>query len=496
VIGATLHWPLPVAELLAQTQNQRRIDLIRQCANEARESEFERKWLALLGRCAQWFSTIPLNADLYREPGGAFRFTVETAFYAMRLAGGQKFGTNLPSEKRRAIEPQYNYAVFLAAVCSGLDEPYRHFAIVRESDQAEWNPSAHGSASEWLGESPYQVRRRDGALPVERMRTGMLAQMLIGPDLLSGLDGIVLGEMFGAINPSPQPVGVESLIHKVVRHAIEVAADFDRKAQRQVFEPVAFAVPSAVHVAAALQPAAVSGTATPAATPASNATPTSNATPKPAATPLAAGSSPGTQPDAPGRPTGTTSGVSVATSLTALLEAEAADPDGASGRGGEPSGNAPGEDTTLVDSEPSVDGGPVPSVPGGRTDQLGLPFLSDDPAKLAAARPSSVHPADGPTVVRERQADTPDMAEVLKDVPNMIRELFRLLREDVASGKATVNWDAKGLVVSKRLVGSYGVASDTLVEHLRRRSLLVSNGNGEIIFAPRAGELIASRPAS
>jgi conjugal transfer pilus assembly protein TraI len=143
---------------------------------------------------------------------------------------------------------------------------------------------------------------------------------------------------------------------------------------------------------------------------------------------------------------------------------------------------------------PAVASDLAEAAPG--VDQLGLPFLSDDPAKLAAARPASINPADVPTTTRERQADSDDLATVLKDVPNMIRELFRLLREDVAAGKATVRWDETGLVVSKRLVGSYGVASETLVEHLRKRSLLVSNGNGEIIFGPRAGELILPRSGS
>lgn len=85
--------------------------------------------------------------------------------------------------------------------------------------------------------------------------------------------------------------------------------------------------------------------------------------------------------------------------------------------------------------------------------------------------------------------------EVLKGTPNMIRELFRALREDVVAGNAKVAWNEKGLAIPKRLIGSYGVASDTLVEHLRRRSLLVGNDQGEIILGPRAGQLIMDRPA-
>ena len=48
--------------------NERRIDLIAQCANEVSQAEFDRKWLTLVHRCADWFSSVPLNPELYREP--------------------------------------------------------------------------------------------------------------------------------------------------------------------------------------------------------------------------------------------------------------------------------------------------------------------------------------------------------------------------------------------------------------------------------------------
>ncbi|OXH91540.1 type VI secretion protein, partial [Burkholderia multivorans] len=252
MVATVLFEAADVAELVLR--NERRIDLIAQCANESSRHEFERKWMSVILRCADWYSSIPLSPELYREPAGAFRWTVETAFYAMRLSGGLKFGTNLPSERRRRVEPQYNYGVFLAAICSGLDEPYRHFDVERTTDCQVWNPSVHGAVGPWLGGARYRMTRRSTPLPVERMRTGMLAHALVGPELLSGLDAEVQAEIFGAINPTQSPQGVETLTHKVVRQAIATAADFDRKAQRAVFEPVTFAVPSAIHVAAELEP--------------------------------------------------------------------------------------------------------------------------------------------------------------------------------------------------------------------------------------------------
>ncbi|WP_413226926.1 type VI secretion protein [Burkholderia sp. AU33545] len=428
--------------------NERRIDLIAQCANEVSQAEFDRKWLTLVHRCADWFSSVPLNPELYREPGGAFRCTIETAFYAMRLAGGQKFGTNLPSERRRRIEPQYNYGVFLAAICSWLDEPYRHFEVVREADQQVWNPSIHGAAGPWLGDLPYRISRRSAPLAVERMRTGMLAQALVGSELLSGLDAEVLAEVFGSINPTASPVGVESLTHRVVRQAISTAAEFDRKAQRGVFEPVKFAVPSAIHVAGELEPAV-----TPAATPASSTV----AAPAPA-TPTAAGRAPSPiTPTAPSTPTAPT--------------AQAA----ASAEGG----------TT------SVVGVPSPQPPSSPP-QLGAPTPAE--SRELAVQPAQSGPQSAVIDPERRVEPSPEAFDaVLKGAPRMIVDFFRALGQDVQAGKAKVRWSELGLVLPKRLIGSYGIASDTLIEHMRRRSLLLVNEPMEVTLAPRAGELIQAR---
>ncbi|ABO60000.1 MULTISPECIES: TraI domain-containing protein [Burkholderia] len=438
---ARLFAPVNAAELVSR--NERRIELIAQCANESSRAEFDRKWMVLIRRCAEWFSSVPFGPDLYREPSGAFRWTVETAFYAMRLAGGLKFGTNLTSERRRRIEPQYNFGVFLAAICSGLDEPYRHFDVERATDCQVWNPSVHGAVGPWLAGTSYCVARRATALPVERMRTGMLAHALVGTELLSGLDAEVQAEIFGAINPTQSPTGgVESLTHKVVRQAVATAAEFDRKAQRAVFEPVTFAVPSAIHVAAELEPKVES--APPAAAPAP--APAEHVTADSSAAVAAAGGGAPADPEMP----------------------LASDSEGARPR---------------PVPAPVLQG--APKGPDERQMALELP-----PA--AAVNPAEIRrePGAAPATPAGERFD-----EILKGAPRMISDFFAALRQDVAGGKAKVRWAEKGLVVPKRTIGGYGVASDTLIEHMRRRNLLLANDPTEVTLAPRIGELILERGA-
>jgi len=435
----------------------KRIELVRQCANESTETEFARKWLAVLRRCANWFSSMPLTPELHCEPGGAFRATIESTFYAMRLAGGQKFAADLTSDKRRRLEPQYNYAVFLAAACSLLDEPFRHFEMVRLSDRTRWNPAAHGSFGTWIGTGQFAVERRVAPLKNERMRTAMFAQTVITPELLSGFDTAVLDDLFNAINPERSPQGFEPLVHKVVRQAMDVAVDFERKAQRAVFAPVKYDVPSAVHVALALEPQFV-------------ATPT----------PADFGSSAN-----PGRSTETTASAPSATTS----EPQSAVVGATAGSEQQASASAPKFSQPLLDalerSEAQAAGAAAvepstgPSAPASRPAPV-------DPAAARPARPNAnrVGPSDE------------ELTELLGPGASMLKEFFKALAGDVAAGKAEVTWEEKGLAVKKRLVGGYGITSDTLVEQLKKRSLLMRAHGNDICIVERAGRLIVERPAA
>lgn len=449
-----LHEPIAAEALF--TTHQKRIELVRQCANESTEAEFARKWVAVLRRCANWFSSMPLTPELHCEPGGAFRATVESTFYALRLAGGQKFAADLTSDKRRKLEPQYNYAVFLAAACSQLDEPLRHFEFVRQSDREKWNPAAHGAFGAWIGAGQYAVERRVAPLKNERMRTAMFAQTVITPELLEGLDTAVLSDLFNAINPERSPQGFEALVHKVVRQAMDVSASFEQKAQRAVFAPVKFDVPSAVHVALELEPQIVATSPQGAA-----AGPQTSAAPATAAPVDAA-------PNVP-------------------AAATAAAPDA-----------GPQFSQSLLDALERSDAQAVAAASTERVCQTAV-----NAAALAGAappRPPPVDPATAGAPSRSASAKTGLTDEALNEVLGpgaaMLKEFFKAIAGDVASGKAKVAWEEKGLAVQKRLIGAYGMTSDTLVEQLRKRSLLLRAHGNDICIVERAGRLIMERPTA
>lgn len=403
-MSAHTHTPLSPSELLSAHGS--RIALIRQYANETSTEAFDAKWLSILSRCADWFSTMPLRPAEHAEPGGAFRATIEAAYFGMRLSGAQKFGADLSSERRRTLEPQYLYALFLAACCSRLDEPCRHFQFHRESDGAEWVPAAHGAFGPWLGTSSYKVSRRDAAQPIERMRTALLAREILGSDRLSAFDSQVLSDLFGAINPDPRPTGLETLLHKVVRQSIDTLTQFEVKARRAEFAPDTTPAPNAEALAKAGQP-------------------------------------PASQPNI---------AATVAPTQTAPAGSECAAP---------PKQAAADGASAAVTAIPAEGSGPRNVVQLDGAQSLRKGPTGDDPFKAVAGS------------------------------SNLMREFFKALAQDVASGKAKVTRVDGKVAISKRMLGNYGLASDTLVEHLRKGKHLYGVDGQSIVLVDDVGNLIA-----
>lgn len=329
--------------------------------------------------------------------------------------------------------------------------------ITRDADRMQWSPAAHGAFGDWIGNGSYSIARRETPLKGERMRTAMFAQMVVTPELLAGLDTVVLADLFGAINPEKTPQGFEALVHKVVRQALNVAVEFERKAQRGVFAPVKFDVPSAVHVALELQPQ--TARSAPAA-----AAPMASSEPVSTVTESADAGVPGSKP------------VSRESASPALTPAHEVSPAG------------PQLSQSLLDAlERSETQSAAPTVVAdtvGATADANRAALVD-PSKLGAA-----------TRTTSSSISDQDLNDVLGPGAAMMREFFRALADDVAAGKAKVTWEEKGLTVQKRLIGAYGMTSDTLVEQLRKRSLLLRVQGTEICMVERAGRLILERPAS
>lgn len=211
--------------------NARKLELI----EHSSDGFFSDEYLPVIKSVAGWFNSLPLSLEIYEEPGGAFRCTVESMYFILRQAKDAIFTAELNSEQRRILEPQYKQAAFLAAVSSWLDEPFRHYEIV--CNDRIYNPIISGGLTKHLnGLTFFEIQKKESPLTVSNKRTLLMASQVIFSNI-DKLDPVVQEALYAAINTDRTPHGNESVLQKVVRKGLAQAEELERGAKRLLVKP-------------------------------------------------------------------------------------------------------------------------------------------------------------------------------------------------------------------------------------------------------------------
>lgn len=206
------------------------------------EGEFVKDYLPSIQALARWFNGLPLNPSIYDEPGGAFRCAIESCYFVMRQAKSTIFTSDLTSENRRLLEPQYKYAAFLSALTSWVDEPFRHFEISVNSK--EFNPVDGVDFSAALGDrNEFSLRNRE-VLSLSSRRTVAFASALLA-EPIKRLSPIVQDALFNSINADRRPSANEIVLQRVVRKGLDQAEELERRDKKLKHEPLEREVSSA-----------------------------------------------------------------------------------------------------------------------------------------------------------------------------------------------------------------------------------------------------------
>ncbi len=195
-------------------------------------AQFDLGFVSPLRAIADWFADVPLAIDVWREPGGASRASLETGYYAMRLAEGTVFGALLSIERRRGIEQQYRRAAYLAGLCSYLALRDERISVVKPSTGEVWQGSLieTETLNAWLDSESYEVTAKHSPVAPDRAITILHARTILTGAVLSGLESDVRAQLFGAIAPDPQKQGVSTPLEKVVRAAVRRAIELETDA--------------------------------------------------------------------------------------------------------------------------------------------------------------------------------------------------------------------------------------------------------------------------
>lgn len=212
-------------------RNQSKLELIEFSC----EGEYSKEYLPSIRALAQWFNALPLNPSIYDEPGGAFRCAIESCYFVMRQAKSTIFTSDLTSESRRLLEPQYKYAAFLAALASWVDEPFRHFQVLVGAK--EFNPVDGLDLSTTLGkEAEYVLRNREVLASSSRRTVAFASALLKEP--IKRLSPTVQDALFNSINADRRPSANEIVLQRVVRKGLDQAEDLERRDKKLKHEPL------------------------------------------------------------------------------------------------------------------------------------------------------------------------------------------------------------------------------------------------------------------
>lgn len=111
---------------------------IKLCYGVDRES-FEREIMVLIRRYAAYVHLLPATVDNYfSSPGGLLRLGLETAFYSLQATDAHIFSGRMTISARRALEPRWRRATFIAGLCSELHRVFTH-VIVTEPQGHSWS---------------------------------------------------------------------------------------------------------------------------------------------------------------------------------------------------------------------------------------------------------------------------------------------------------------------------------------------------------------------
>jgi conjugal transfer pilus assembly protein TraI len=131
---------IPLIEIEEIIDSQREmIDKLRSVCGFTPEA-FEARIMSVIRNYARHVHLLPASRDEHHKgAGGLFRLGLEVGFTAMQSAGGKIFGGRESAERRKLLQPRWVYATFIAGLCCELQRPITSMTIVGPKG-VTWKP--------------------------------------------------------------------------------------------------------------------------------------------------------------------------------------------------------------------------------------------------------------------------------------------------------------------------------------------------------------------
>lgn len=193
---------------------------------------FQRHFLPAALRFAAFAHLLPASqSHHHRGAGGLLRHAVEVGLWALQSADQVLLQSATSPSHRREMEPRWQLAVFLAAMCHDAGKPVTDLTVTNKDRTEIWSPITEGLYS-WArrrGVNAYYLDWRSGRSRQHTALSSLIADRIIGLESLAwiaeGNTDLVVWLMESlACNPSPA-----NLIHDLVTKADQTSVERDLK---------------------------------------------------------------------------------------------------------------------------------------------------------------------------------------------------------------------------------------------------------------------------
>jgi len=222
--------PAVSPEKLLETQ----AELIERIADTAiaLPAQIERYYLSAIKRFARFAHLLPASqSHHHRGAGGLLRHSLEVGLWALQSADKVLLDAAKTPSQRREMEPRWQLAVFLAALCHDAGKPVTDLIVTNKDRTAIWKPIKEDLYA-WAmknGIEAYFLDWREGRARQHTALSNLIADRIIGTEALEwieegGTELIVW--LLESLNCNPGPA---NLIHDLVIKADQTSVERDLK---------------------------------------------------------------------------------------------------------------------------------------------------------------------------------------------------------------------------------------------------------------------------
>lgn len=193
---------------------------------------FDRYYLSIIRRFCDYVHLLPASqSHHHRGAGGLFRHSLEVGLYALQAAEKVLIDLGKTPADNREIEPRWQLAVFLGALCHDVGKPVTDLSISNGDRTIIWKPIQENlySWTERCRVDAYFLDWREGRGSQHTSMANLVADRIIGTDSLMWLEEggleLVLWLM-ESLNGNPSPVNP---LHTIVIQADRVSVERDLK---------------------------------------------------------------------------------------------------------------------------------------------------------------------------------------------------------------------------------------------------------------------------